>query len=54
MQNDPFKLLIALTELTHNCEDSKYCIGSVMTAMHNFLNVKQDLGESLVDYSKRF
>ena len=47
-------MLIALKELTHNYEDSRCCIGSVMTSLYNFFYVKQEQGESLVDYSKRF
>ena len=54
LQNDPFKLSIDLKELTHNYEDSKYYIWSVMTSLYNFFNVKQEHGESLVDYAKRF
>ena len=33
LQNDVFKLLIALKELTHNYEDSRYYIGSIMTSL---------------------
>ena len=54
LQNDPFKLSIALKELTHNYEDSKCCMESVVTSLCNFFNVKQEIGESLVDYSKWF
>ena len=54
LRDDPFKLLIALKELTHNYEDSKYYIGSVMSSLCTYFNVRQQEGESLVDYSKRF
>ena len=35
-------------------EDREYCIGSAMTLFYNFFDVKQEYGESLVNYSKRF
>ena len=49
-----FELLIASKELTHDCEDSRHCIGSAMTSLHDHFNVKQEQGESLVDCAKRF
>ena len=33
VQEDPFKLLIAIKEITHNYQDSRYYIGTVATAI---------------------
>ena len=43
-----------MKELTHNYEYSRYYIGSVMTSLYNYFNIKQEQGESLVDCAKWF
>ena len=54
IEEDVFKLLIALREITHNYQDSRYYIASVATSIRNMFNMKQEQYESLVDFSKRY
>ena len=48
VQEDPFKLLNALREITHNYQDSRYYIASIATSIRNLFNMKQENKESLV------
>ena len=54
IENNPFKLLKALREITHNYQDSRYYIGTVATSIRAFFNMRQEKEESLVEYAKRF
>ena len=54
VQECPFELLKALREVTHRYQDSRYAIGIIATSIRSFFNMKQENGETLVMFAKRF
>ena len=54
LEDDPFKLLKVIKEITHNYKDTKYYIASTATSIRSVFFTKQQEGEGLINYSKRF
>ena len=54
VQYDPIAVLKAIQELVYNYQDSKYPAVSIVKAIKALVNVKQEDGESLSDYIKKF
>ena len=53
-KDNPIALLIAIKEITHNIQDTKYPVATAWRAIQKFVNMKQRDDEDLVDYLKRF
>ena len=54
IEYNPIKLLKAIKELLYNYQDSRYPAISIVKAMKTLLNIKQEDGENMSDYIKRF
>ena len=54
VQKNPFEIKKALREATHKYQNSRCAIGTVATSIRTLLNMKQEKGESLVEYANRF
>jgi hypothetical protein len=52
--NNPIKLLCAIKEQALNFQDKKYPMAIIMDAFRVFSSMRQNEGESLQDYTKRF
>ena len=54
MDTDPIELLKAIRELATSHHDTKFPVAVIADALAAFVNMKQQEGESLVEYMKRF
>jgi hypothetical protein len=54
IKNDPILLLKAIKEHALNYQENRYSMSIVLDALRTLLNTKQQEGESLQDFTKRF
>ncbi len=51
IKHNEIKILIAIKEITHNYQDSKYPIASIFKSMKIFVHIKQEEKESLAYFN---
>ena len=54
IKDNPFKLLDEIKKKMYEAGRSKYCYVGLMDQIDRILNTKQEDGENLVEYTKRF
>ena len=54
IKDNPIKLLKALRLEVHNYQDTRYDMVIALSAIKDFINLKQHEDKSLVDYKERF
>ena len=54
IKNDPVELIKAIKEYAMAYQDTKYPVLTILEAMQAYITIRQQDGESLVDYLKRY